>query len=90
MEQGQGTTTPGGAELSGEEPARAGMGNASEGRTGPSWRGFALAILAAVVLSVTATLLLGGSWSFYALRPAAAGAGCGSGGPCCPPPEAGK
>jgi hypothetical protein len=58
-------------------------------RTAPTWRGFVLSILAAVVLSVMATLLLGGSWSSFSLRPAAAGSpgGCGSGGNCCPLPE---
>ncbi|MBI5575182.1 MAG: hypothetical protein HY896_02325 [Deltaproteobacteria bacterium] len=60
---------------------------------GPTWRGFALSILVAIVLSVMATLLFGGSWSSYSLRPAAAVSkgGCGSGGNCCPlPPEEGK
>ena len=32
----------------------------AEGRRGPSWRGWVLSILAAILLSVTATLLLGG------------------------------
>ncbi len=67
-------------------------GKALRDRTGPGWRGFVVSILVAVVLSVMATLLLGGSWSSYALRPAAAVSlgGCGAGGNRCPPPDTGK
>lgn len=89
MEQEQRMAAPGTPELSGREAAWRTDGKALEGRTGPTWRGFALSILAAIVLSVMATLLLGGSWSSYSLRPAAAGAAGGCG-PCCPPPESGK
>jgi hypothetical protein len=82
---------PGGAELPGEESARGTDGKALKDRSGPTWRGFALSILAAIVLSVMATLLLGGSWSSNTLHPAAAGSsgGCGSGagGNCCPLPS---
>ncbi len=56
----------------------------AEGRRGPTWRGWVLSILAAVILSVTATLLLGGSSAFRSDRTAAAGPG-GSGSRCCPP-----
>lgn len=66
----------------------------TEGRRGPGWKGWVLSILVAVVLSVTATLLLGGSSAFRADRAAAgaAGSGCGSGtgSGCCPPADAGK
>jgi hypothetical protein len=68
------------------ETGEAGYPPAAEGRRGPSWRGWVLSILAAVILSVTATLLLGGSVAFRPERaagPGAAGSGCG--GPCCPP-----
>lgn len=58
-------------------------------RTGPSWRGFALSILVAVVLSVMATLLFGGSWSSFTLSPSGAGSSNGCA-PCCPPPDSGK
>ena len=70
----------------------AGDPRAAQGRRGPTWRGWVLSILAAVILSVTATLLLGGSSAFRPDRAvAAAGAGgCGAGGGCCPPAVAGK
>jgi hypothetical protein len=67
--------------------------NTSEGRHGPSWRGWVLSILVAIILSVTATLLLGGSGSFRPGRAVAAGSvgsGCGAGGSCCPSADAGK
>jgi len=54
-------------------------------RRGPSWRGWVLSILVAVILSVTATLLLGGSSAF---RPDHSVAGAGRS--CCPPAVAGK
>jgi hypothetical protein len=63
------------------------------GRRGPTWRGWVLSILAAIALSVTATLLLGGSDAFRLDRAVAAGAdgsGCGAGSRCCPPADAGK
>jgi hypothetical protein len=62
-------------------------------RRGPSWRGWVLSILVAIALSVTATLLLGGSGAFRSDRAVAAGtdgSGCGSGSSCCPPADAGK
>ena len=65
----------------------------AEGRRGPTWRGWVLFILVAVILSVTATLLLGGSGSFRPDRAMAAGSGgCGSGtgSSCCPPAGDGK
>ena len=64
----------------------------AEGRRGPSWRGWVLSILAAILLSVTATLLLGGASAFRS-EDAAAGAGgrgSGAGRSCCPPADAGK
>ena len=64
----------------------------AEGRRGPSWRGWVLSILAAILLSVTATLLLGGSSAFRS-DGAAAGAGVrgsGAGRSCCQPADAGK
>ena len=51
-------------------------------RRGPTWRAWVVTILVAVVLSVTATLLLGGASSFRPESPAAASAG-GCGGGCC-------
>jgi hypothetical protein len=61
-------------------------------QAGPTWRGFVLAILAAILLSGMATLLLGGSSSFGTRQPATAGApgGCGSGGNCCRLQDPGK
>ena len=64
-----------------------------EGRRGPTWRGWVLSILVAIILSVTATLLLGGSGAFRSDRAVAAGSGgCGSGtgSNCCPPVNTGK
>ena len=67
--------------------------NTEEGRRGPTWRGWVLSILVAVILSVTATLLLGGSGAFrsdHAMAAGSTGSGCGSGSNCCPPADAGK
>jgi hypothetical protein len=55
-------------------------------RPGPTWRGLVLAVVAAVILSVAATLLLGGSFSFRKAAALPAGV-CGAGGACCPPAE---
>lgn len=56
------------------------------GQAGPTWRAWVLSIVAAVILSVAATLLLGGSFRLRGASNGAAG-GCvpGSGSPCCPP-----
>jgi hypothetical protein len=65
--------------------------HAAEGRRGPTWRGWVLSILVAVILSVTATMLLGGSGAFRTDPAVAAGAGgYGAGRSCCPPADAGK
>jgi hypothetical protein len=57
------------------ETAATGDSHTVEGRRGPSWKGWVLSLLVAVILSVTATLLLGGS---------------GAGSSCCPTADAGK
>ena len=65
----------------------------TEGRRGPTWRGWVLSILVAVLLSVTATLLLGGSGAFRsssAVERAAGHGGSGTESGCCPPADAGK
>lgn len=54
------------------------------GRPGPTWRAWVLSILAAIILSVTATLLLGGSFSLRKAAALPAGT-CGASGACCPP-----
>lgn len=61
-------------------------------RPAPTWRAWLLSIVAAVVLSAAATLLLGGSFRLPGASGAAAGrCGSGAGGPCCPPQdEAGR
>ena len=67
--------------------------NAVEGPRGPTWRGWALSILVAVLLSVTATLLLGGYVAFRsdsAIGAGMGGGGSGAGHNCCPPAAAGK
>ena len=70
----------------------AGNPGVAEARRGPSWRGWVLSILAAILLSVTATLLLGGSSAFRSDGAAAGagGRGSGAGRSCCPPADAGK
>jgi hypothetical protein len=67
----------------------------AESRRGPGWKGWVLSILVAIILSVTATLLLGGAGSFRPDRAAASGATAGgngswTGSSCCPPADAGK
>lgn len=57
------------------ETAGAANSRAAESRRGPSWQGWVLSIVLAIILSVTATLLLGGY---------------GAGSNCCPPSETGK
>jgi hypothetical protein len=73
--------------------AATGDPRAAEGRRGPTWRGWVLSILVAVLLSVTATLLLGGSGAFRSdpsVASGSTGGGSGAGGSCCPPADAGK
>lgn len=60
----------------------------AEGRRGPTWRGWVLSILVAIILSVTATLLLGGSGAFRSEN--ATGTAAGAGTDCCPHMGAGK
>ena len=69
-----------------------GTKGATDVRRGPSWRGWVLSILVAVLLSVTATLLLGGYEAFRSDCAAVAtgGRGSGAGSSCCPPAVAGK
>jgi hypothetical protein len=61
---------------------------AAGGRRGPTWRGWVISILVAIVLSVTATLLLGSSGAFRSEN--AAGMAAGAGADCCPHMGAGK
>jgi hypothetical protein len=75
------------------ETIAAGDPYAAEGRRGPTWRGWVLSILVAILLSVTATLLLGGYVAFRS--DSAIGAGMGSGGSggghsCCLSADTGK
>jgi hypothetical protein len=56
--------------------------NGLPGPSSPSWRGLVVAVIAAAILSVAATLLLGGS---FAPGRATSAGGCGSGSACCPP-----
>jgi len=75
------------------ETGASGARRSAGGRPGPGWKGWVLSILVAIILSVTATLLLGGSAAFRsdrAVAPGSAGSGCGAGGSCCPPADAGK
>ncbi len=75
-----------------EMMAEAGMQEGADGARrpgvspGPTWRAWLLSIVAAIVLSVAATLFLGGSFRLPGASNGAAGEqGAGSGGPCCPP-----
>lgn len=64
-----------------------GSGKDFGGRPSPSWRGVVIAVIAAIILSVSATILLGGSF----LRDnGASAAGCGARGACCAPPSGGR
>ncbi len=54
---------------------------------GPSWRGWVVSILAAIVLSVAATLLLGGSFHLF---DGAHPGGCVPGSACSPVQKVGK
>ncbi|HEX8042390.1 hypothetical protein [Candidatus Deferrimicrobium sp.] len=73
------------------ETAVGGDYDTADGRRGPTWRGWVLSVLVAVILSVTATLLLGGSGAFRSDRAVAAGVGrCGAGSSCCETSDAGK
>jgi hypothetical protein len=66
--------------------------HAEGGRRGPTWRGWVLSILVAVLLSVTATLLLGGSGAFRSdcMTAGARDRGSGAGSSPCPHSTAGK
>ena len=73
------------------QTAATGDSHTAEGRRGPTWRGWVLSILVAIALSVTATLLLGGSGAFRSDRPETAGAGgYEAGRSCCPPANSGS
>ena len=92
MKEGTGMQESSGMQES-AETAATGDRRTAEGRRGPGWREWVLSILVAIALSVTATLLLGGSGSFLpdrAVASGAAGNGCGAGSSCCPPADAGK
>ncbi len=62
--------------------------DAQAGLSSPTWRGLVIAVVTAIVLSVTATFLLGGS--FIQGSGSSAAAGCGPGSACCPPVASGK
>jgi len=73
----------------------AGTPGVEEARRGPTWHGWVLSILAAILLSVAAMLLLGGFGAFRSDRAAASGAAgggsrTGAGSSCCLPADAGK
>jgi hypothetical protein len=92
MEEETGKKDPTGLPDSTETDATGDQGAARD-RRGPGWKGWVLSILVAIALSVTATLLLGGSAAFRSDRAVAGGTGgCGdgAGSGCCPPADAGK
>jgi hypothetical protein len=92
MEASTGSQASTGSHASTETVAL-GDSHAAEGRRVPTWRGWVLSILVAVILSVTATLLLGSHGAFRsdrAIEPAAGHSGSGAGSGCCPPTGAGK
>jgi hypothetical protein len=88
----EGTGMQGSMEMRGStETAGAADSRTAESRRGPTWRGWVLSILLAVILSVTATLLLGGSVAFRSDRPVTTEAGgYGAGRSCCPPADTGR
>ena len=63
-------------------PSGAGSEARADDRPGPTWRGWVISILVAVVLSVAATVIFGGP---SARRAAVAGRPGACGGECCPP-----
>ncbi len=66
-------------------PEGAGQARPGGGRLGPTWRAWLLSIVAAIVLSVAATLILGGSFRPRSASNAASGAcGAGSASHSCP------
>jgi hypothetical protein len=69
------------------ETVAKGFSHTSEGRRPPTWRGWVLSILVAILLSVTATLLLGGYEAFRSDRAAAGAGDCGSGAGSSPCPH---
>jgi len=69
------------------ETDASGAPRSGDSRRGPTWRGWVISILVAIALSVTATLLLGGSGAFRSDHAAATGP---TGSSCCPPADAGK
>lgn len=75
-------TSPGIEGPAGSAPAGACGGAGTDGRPGPTWRGWVISIFVAVILSVAATVILGGPFTWRASS-AAPSAPCG--GPCCPP-----
>jgi Na+(H+)/acetate symporter ActP len=87
--------SPEGREATGTQASKEAEASAAplsaERRSGPTWRGWVLSILVAIALSVTATLLLGGSSAFRSDRPVTTEAGgYGAGRSCCPPADIGR
>jgi len=76
-----------GSQVSTDTPA-VGESQTPGGRRGPTWRGWFLSILVAILLSVTATLLLGGSGA--SRLDSGNGPAAGAGTDCCPHMSAGK
>jgi len=87
MKEDTGMREPTGTQETAETAATGGS-QAAECRRGPGWKGWVLSILVAIVLSVTATLLLGGHGAFRSDRAVPGATGTGDG--CCPPAAAGK
>jgi hypothetical protein len=71
-----------GKPVTGDVPGRDADPEDPAGHSSPTWRGLVVAVVAAAVLSVAATLLLGGS---FTPGRATSARGCGSGSACCPP-----
>jgi hypothetical protein len=84
----EGQMTMAGGENGAGSVVGSGDSRETKGRPAPTWRALVISIIVAVVLSVTATLLLGGS--FRLTGGTAVSRGCGPGSECCPPPEEGK
>ncbi len=83
MDDGAGTNGVDRAMAEGTDPSAEAEG--ARRPAGPTWRAWLISILAAIVLSVAATLILGGSFRApVASNGAAADNGAGRAGSCCP------
>jgi hypothetical protein len=82
-DKGSEIRNPGTEEAAGTNSPPAGESAGPAASKSPGWKGWAISIIAAVILSVAATLLLGGWSSLRPLHAAGGGPSSGCGGSCC-------